>query len=944
MQLPSTSKSLAYKIQQLSLLPVLVCILFIGLGFTAIQITQTQELDHRQNELATRWLVTLTQHAISHHNNRQISDTFDDLLEMPNVRGVYLLDAEGRYLLKKGLRPNKLIVDQVTDKPYFWPEKKLFFYSTPIAATETLPNQTPGGWVVVAVHKEEALTQQYQGIALILLGILLASALLMILAWRLSRQIEVPLHNSLKTLQDFSQRQFDSRTPVAGSIELQNLSHGINQLGKSLQQTQSNIRQQIDQATADLQETLETVEIQSIELDIARKKALAASQAKTEFLANTTHEIRTPINGILGFTNLLLKSPLSPQQREYLRTIAHSSQGLLSIINDILDFSRLEEDELMLERGPINLRQIIEESLQILAPSASEKQLYLIATCQPGIPQQLLGDGLRLKQVLINLVSNAIKFSDSGDIVVHTELVSQQGDIAQIKISVIDAGIGIDPSQKDTLFEPFKQADASDSRLRGGTGLGLAIAKGLVEKMSGDIQLLSTPKQGTTVCFTLPLPIQNTTVESRFTELQGKRAAVCFDNKRMLAQLQEYFSLWGMEYVAYEDSRELQQVKDTDIFLIMTTNNQPIEQWLQHLPINSGIPILLAVLPDSSLAYDEQLQLQGINLLFLPLSHDHLYHVLHNSLAASENALPLVSSPMLPQSIKANILVVDDNTANRQLVCTFLQDLGARAIEAESGFQALKAFDSESVDLVFMDVQMPRMDGIETTRQIRAREMASSNPGKRVPIIALTAHNICEQRSKILKAGMDDCISKPVSEEQLIHLINQWLNIEPVYVKEAVCAPVDLDSPANTAAAQLPQSAIMNLQESIRLCNGNKELARDMLSKLNESLAKDVETLYRLFKAQQWSELQEQVHRLHGGCCYCGVPELRAAAAKLDNLLTKGIPDAESTLLHNLLNNLLKAIQRLRQWVDEHDLDIIFDTEPDATKLTSDFPSEDHSS
>lgn len=928
MHLPISPKSLAFKIQQLSVLPVLICITLAGIGFALLQIHDSESLGNKRTEMAIRWLESLTQHSISTNNTKHITETFGDLMEMPDVRGVYLFDPQGQVTIKQGKRPDTDITPNLTDKPHHWRQGDHYYYSVPVLDHHNVNQVVQLGWVVVSLNKSSLNIRHYKNAAIILFGILVTSIVLMILSWRLTRELEVPLHNAQRALQDFNQHKFESRTTVSGCIELQNLANGINELGKSLQQTQSNIRQQVDQATSDLQETLETVEIQSIELDIARKNAVAANRAKSEFLANTTHEIRTPINGILGFTNLLLKSPLTTQQREYLRTIAHSSQGLLTIINDILDFSRLEEDELSLDYTPFTLRQAIEETLQILAPGASEKQLYLIATSDEDVPQHLLGDALRIKQILINLVSNAIKFSDSGDIVVHSHLIEDTDQTAQIKISVQDSGIGIDPSQRELLFEPFKQADASDSRVRGGTGLGLAIAKGLVEKMGGTIRIDSRPSEGTIVWFTLPLSKQKTLIASRQTELKGKRAFIHVDKPQIQQQLEEYFSLWGVESHCFESTDALKAyycalnsdnnpnhdiVPDgdpADFIFVMAREGSITSNDLGMLNKNSHVPpTILAVLPDSPMAYDDTLHSSGVDLLFLPLSYEHLYQVLCDTLSTSTNT---DSKPARHTS--ASVMVVDDNPANLQLVSTFLTSLGVSVHEASSGNEAIDIIDNHPVSLVFMDVQMPGMDGMETTRKIREKEHSSQH----VPIIALTAHNINEQKTKILEAGMDDCISKPVSEDQLIHTLKHWLHISP-----GASSDPDFDIASLVSKNHVPQSAIMNLQEALHLCNGKNDLARDMLSKLAESLPEDSEAIAALYQKQNWDELQERVHRLYGGCCYCGVPELRKASATLDNLLIKG----DYSSLETELNQVLKAIQRLREWVDEHDLDILFDIE-----------------
>ncbi len=929
MRLPITSKSLAFKIQQLSVMPVLICMTAIAIGFAAVQMIDTRDLEHKRNAVATRWLSSLVQHSITAReltpsSSEHILASFDDLLEMPSMRGAYLLNADGELILKRGQRLSINLDSHLSDIPTQWGREENYYYSMPIIDNQSSGASVHRGWLVVTINHAGLSIKQYKGLSVILAALLLGFTVLTTLAWRLTRTIESPLHEMQSALQDFSRRKFNTRVNAHGATELQYLANSINELGERLEQDNSSVRQQIDQATSDLQETLDTVEIQSIELDIARKRAVEANRSKSQFLANTTHEIRTPINGILGFTSLLLKSPLTTQQREYLRTIAHSSQGLLTIINDILDFSRLEEDRLTLDKTPLNLRQVIEETLQVLAPAASEKQLYLIANNDSEVPLHLHGDALRIKQVLTNLISNAIKFSDSGNVVIQTQLIATHGNLAEIKICVHDCGIGIDKDHEDSIFEAFKQADASDSRQRGGTGLGLAIAKGLVEKMGGKIGIENSSPEGTTAWFSLSLPVQQRVLEESGQILAGKQAVAYIPNAPLKAQLSDYLAQWNLECEYFTSLQTLsehcsvnsQGNTHTDLALIIPQDNDDASSLLRFVKNSDCGKTFIAVLPDSPLAYSESLQLAGAHVVFLPLSHDHLYQVLSDSF--DEYIPQNTVAPTLEQP--KNVLVVDDNPANLQLVSTFLGGLGVNVLEANSGLEALSFVANSDIDLIFMDVQMPQMDGIETTQRIRSGE----SEGCRIPIIALTAHDMSEQKAKLIKAGMDDYTSKPVSEEQLAHLLRQWLNVE-----STPSTPNQSNLLTLPVGAGIPQNAIMDLQDALRLSNGKRDLARDMLMKLTVNLGQEAEEIAQLFHQKKWNELQEKVHRLYGGCCYCGVPELRLASGELDSQLVKG----DHSQLADSLNNLLKAIQRLREWVEDHDLDIIFDTEEENSNV-----------
>ncbi|MYM62570.1 response regulator [Pseudomaricurvus sp. HS19] len=911
MRLPISSKSLAFKIQQLAVLPLALALALFAAGALINHVMSAQEAEHEQNQLATRWLLTMSRHATSPDNREFLQTAFDDMLEMPHVSGIYLFNNSGELLIKQGKRPDINLSSSLSDSLKHWSDAGHNYYSVPIWRTGPRGVSIQDGWLVMSVNPAGVVIRQYQGAALILACLLAAFAVMMIMAWRLTRSVEVPIHNVQKTLQDFNRQNLESRVPVSGSVEMQTLAHNVNELGERLLHEQNNIRQQIDLATSELQETLDQVEIQSIELDLARKKAVQANKIKTEFLANTSHEIRTPINGILGFTNLLLKSPLTTQQREYLRTIAHSSQGLLTIINDILDFSRLEEDKLILDSTPFNLRQIIEETLQVLAPAASEKQLYLVALQGSDTPLNLIGDALRIKQVLTNLIGNAIKFTDHGHILITTELVDVHSNIAQIRVRVTDTGIGINHASKASLFEAFQQADGSDNRLRGGTGLGLAIAKKLVDKMGGSIDIDSNPETGACAWFSLPLPIQQNTFEPKYQSLLNRRAAVMVEIPILAQQLTTYLNQWGIKVVSFGSLQKLLRGAENDNFdwLIALPKRDTTVGELEPL-LKMSQPKVIGTLPDSALAYNERVQEMEANLVFLPLSHDHLYQVLRDALH-----LPAGDSPLERVIDKsARVMVVDDNPANLQLVCTFLQAMGVQAVGAKSGMDALELLKHQKVDLIFMDVQMPGMDGLEASRRIRQAEPEN----QRIPIIALTAHDMGQQMAELRHAGMDDYTTKPISEQQLAHFIQHWLGKAPS-IQPALAAPAAVN-------LAFPQSAIMDLQEALRLANGKSDLARDMLHNLTSKLGDDAETIVELYRQKDLQSLQDRVHRLYGGCCYCGVPELRQASGQLDNYLVNGYHEQ----LDDAVNAVVKAIQRLRSWADEHDLDTLFEVTPQA--------------
>lgn len=918
MHLPTHVRSLAYRIQQLSVLPALVFISLLGATLGGIFSLEMADQERRHGLVASRWLASLAHHELFSEKPDALLAQFDTLLDHSDVAGVYLYDAGFQLKLQRGLRASQDISKHISTGKRHWHSGGMAFFASPVLPSNSVPFNSISidnsaslehSWIIVSTASEHLTLVQYRGIVAVLAAAIIGFGLLMALAWRLTRNIEQPLQNIEDTLQDYSQGSYNAKARIPDQRELASLAQTANTLGARLKNANDEVQQQITQATSDLQETLDTIEIQSIELDIARKRAVEASRIKSQFLANTSHEIRTPINGILGFTNLLLKTPINAQQREHLRTIALSSQGLLTIINDILDFSRLEENRLSLDRVPFELRQVVEETLQILAPGANEKELQLIHITHGEKLPTLMGDPLRIKQVLTNLVNNSIKFSDRGNIVVTTELTSRDNSTISLKVSVNDEGIGINNEHRELMFDAFTQADSSNSRQRGGTGLGLAISKKLIEKMGGTIALENRSGGGTCAWFKLSLSPQENPMQNRYGRLQGKKAVIFAGSPLFAQQLQQYANEWELDVefvLSLEDvlptlaaARQLN--RPVDIVLLAAPGKvkfDGLSQMASEIQVRYGSPVLAAINADES----SSLQGQAFQVLYLPFTHDHLYQIIDEALQQDNN------KPAQPKpSQNGRILVVDDNPANLQLVCTFLQDLGFDPLAASSGLSALQLFHNESVDLVFMDVQMPEMDGLETTRRLRTMESGD----RRTPVIALTAHDLSDQKYSLLEAGMDDFTSKPVSETQLAHLVQRWLH--------------QSTEPKRTVPRGTPvkQQAIMDLQEALRLTNNKSDLARDMLYKLNEGLAEDAEAIVRLYREQQWMPLQELVHRLYGGCCYCGVPELRRVSESMDKKLLAG----NHVSLDDDLNDLLKAIQRLRQWVDEHDLDILFDVE-----------------
>lgn len=775
------------------------------------------------------------------------------------------------------------------------------------------------GWLEVELSHGNLLLRRYQSLLATLVTIILGLAVTGLVETIMGRRITDPMVRINAAIRQISQGHFDIRLGEQGSRELDDLALGVSTMAQTMQSAQGELQQNIDQATEDLRQTLETIEIQNIELDLARKTAQEASRIKSEFLANMSHELRTPLNGILGFSSLLQRTEMSGRQQEYLSTIEKSADNLLAIINEILDFSKIEAGKLILENLSFNLRDLIDDTLTMLAPSAHDKGLELVSIIYRDTPLGLSGDPMRLKQILANLISNAIKFTHEGSVSVRVMAEHQDTDQVLLRISVNDTGIGLSPTQQKSLFKAFSQADNSISRQTGGTGLGLVISKRLVEQMHGEIGLRSQPGEGSEFWLTLRLN-RSAHGEDELPEkpLLGMRAALVEPQLLSRQMLLHSLEDLGLSVRVFDNPQELHEA------LTSRTNRDDSLQLalvsVRHTATAPGDTLEMArqwaefsicktiVLTDTTEHYPllDQLPRSMCQTVSKPVCTRKLYRAVMHLLGDD----PVTTVPAVrPQVYALRVLCVDDNLANLKLLEAFLTDMGVDTLLATSGEEALELLTEQMVDLIFMDVQMPGMDGRQTTSELRVREdIAGFDP---VPIVALTAHALNSERRQLLQCGMNDYLSKPITTEQLRHSLNKWTGMAPapplpVPALPAADAPALAEIPGATEP-QPQQLAAIDREEGLRLAAGKADLADDLLRMLFQGLPDDHRTISQALEQDQQTALLDRIHKLHGASRYCGVPELRARCQEAETRLKKG-QDSRGAVIA-----VLDAIDRLRE-------------------------------
>ncbi|WP_145494964.1 two-component sensor histidine kinase BarA [Yersinia bercovieri] len=732
----------------------------------------------------------------------------------------------------------------------------------------------PLGYIAIDLDLQSVRLQQYKEIFISTLLLLFCMCVAILFAYRLMRDVTGPIRNMVNAVDRIRRGQLDSRVEGHMLGELNILKNGINSMAMSLAAYHEEMQQNIDQATSDLRETLEQMEIQNVELGLANKRAQEAARIKSEFLANMSHELRTPLNGVIGFTRQTLKTSLTPTQTDYLQTIQRSANNLLCIINDVLDFSKLEAEKLILEHIPFSLRSTLDEVIILLAHTAHEKGLELTLHINNDVPEQVVGDAMRLQQIVTNLLGNAIKFTEQGniDILVTAQVLTAQR--VTLVVEIQDTGIGISESQQAQLFQAFRQADASISRRHGGTGLGLVITERLVKEMGGDISFLSQVDRGSTFKFHLTLDL-NETLSYRqpdMSYLEGKTLAYIERNASAARAALDILSITPLQ-ITHSPTLAQLPMQHYDFLLVGVPipfrNNMAVHQDKLVAAMKISERVILA-LPSQSQVEAEQLKQLGAKAcLIKPLSSNRLIPLF---LSEEPLEVSLVEEQAeKPLKLPFKVMAVDDNPANLKLIGTLLEEQVAETVLCDSGAKAIAYARENTLDIILMDIQMPEIDGIRASEIIHQMSHHLDTP-----IIAVTAHAVRGQQEQLLKLGMADYLAKPIDEARLIQALSRYKHdsSSPLEMKDDIRPIVPL---AYAGAIDWPLA--------IRQAANKEDLAKDLLTMLLAFMPQVTDRVQAILAGTDDDDILNLIHKFHGSCACSGVPRLKQLCMTIEQQL-----------------------------------------------------------
>ncbi|HAU0829766.1 TPA: two-component system sensor histidine kinase LetS [Legionella pneumophila] len=894
------SIGIKYQLRITTLIPAFLVALLFAFFYNGLFGKDLKQHMSRLGEAYIRQLLPAAQYAMLRNDYRTLQGLINASTINPEVKALAFYNADGRLIAYRGgkhsihkpFNPPDYTGDYIESKqinpftinfiaPITIPKFNLY------SSTEFKELSTPKifqaddilGWLSIDIDTQSLLIKRYQMLIVTIFITLFGLLMGLTIHYFLSKRIYMPIARLRRSMKQILSNEFETEIRVSSPGELGIIEKGCAHLQRQYLNTVRDLNHHIEIATADLQQSLELLEEKNIELSLEKKKTEEKSRQKSEFIANMSHEIRTPMNGVIGFTNVLLESKLDPLQLDYVKTIKSSAQDLLSIINDILDFSKIDAGKLNLDCIPLDIRGCIDEVLSLASPNAHKKGIDLIPITDINVPKMVLGDPLRIKQIISNLVTNAVKFTDHGYVLIRTKIEQETDKDYTLLFAITDTGIGISPEDQTKLFTAFNQADTSITRRYGGSGLGLVICKKLCEEMHGRISLTSEINKGST--FSARIKVEKLVayeIEKNQTHRFAHLKIICFDDNPLhLEAIGNGLGFWGIEAIRVDSFNKLSRIltKHKDCKIAFINVNQGCErQAAELIAKHKQIPfVLISKWPINNFA-----ALGARGFLYKPISIQKLQDLIES--IANENQTEKNTNQELDtlreqlRFLHPEILIAEDNPVNKMLLTSLLNN-NANITTVDDGEMAVTACEDKKFDMILLDLHMPKLNGLEAAKMIRQKSLMN----KHSPIVLITASSSDLSSIDMKKSGVDFCFQKPIDEKQLLIQILRIVD--------------------------KTKHAAIDWQLCVQKVSGNQALAEEFLAKFIEELYKNREEFIELMHQKNVKGLADLAHKLHGACCFCGVPILQKRVAQLEKLARR---TANTDNLTGAFTDLIQSI------------------------------------